>query len=629
MSDAHSLTARTLRLAIIRIGLVALVAGLVSYFINQSSLEKAVRSQLLLSTEQTLQRESLPFNEIRELQQNFLADFRAIDTDPTLRQKLISDFALIFYRHADGSYTQRPDIFEGKPLADGRRFANMSATYAPDIPPDDDIKARFALSFLLSHQYGTATRGRLFNFYGVVPEKGFPIYQNANIANVFVYSGADALKLETYEFYARGFGSAAHNTFMTRMYFDYTTHVWMTTVATPDVVDATGKHRILACVDVPLDELMHHLARPAIAGTQSTLFMADADGTLMFHTEHMEAIKKSEGQASIKSQELRNDFPLLAAAARLAPGKVSLIDTPDAIVAVGRLPETPAVLAIHYPRSLLRPAILQNLAIIVSMGLLTLLVELFVIRTILLHHVAEPLARLTGITRRLGASSGRVDCADLPTASADEIGELARDFASMTERIQDAHEQMEAKVQERTHELAIANQRLAAMSLTDGLTGIANRRHFDQMLQEEWQRARRNGSYLSLCMLDVDSFKKYNDHYGHQAGDDCLIRIAHLLQTHSKRAGDFIARYGGEEFAIIAVIAAPEQAQSFADAICQAVAQLEIPHATSALGKVTVSIGIAGAFPSEGKDATDLLRQADAALYQAKKNGRNRAVVAV
>ncbi len=628
MKHAQSLTARTLRLASIRIGLVALAAGLVSYFINQSSLEKAVRGQLLLSTEQTLQRESLPFHEIRELQQNFLADFRAIDADPVLRQRLIRDFALIFYRHTDGAYTQRPGVFEGKPLADGRRFANMSATYAPDIPPDDDIKARFALSFLLSHQYGTATRGRLFNFYGVVPEKGFPIYQSVDIANVFVYSGADALKLETYEFFARGFGSAAHNTFMTRMYFDQTTHVWMTTVATPDVVDASGKHRILACVDVPLDELMQHLARPAIAGTHSTLFMADADGTLMFHPAHMEAIKNSEGQASFKSLGLRNDYPLLAAAARLAPGKVRLVNTPDAIVAVGRLPETPAVLAIHYPRSLLRPAILQNLAIVVSMGLLTLLIELFVIRSVLLHQVAEPLARLTGITRRLGASGERVDCSELPTASADEIGQLARDFASMTERVQDAYAQLETKVQARTHELAIANERLAAISLTDGLTGIANRRHFDQMLQDEWQRARRNGSYLNLCMLDVDSFKDYNDHYGHQAGDDCLIRIVRLLETHCKRAGDFIARYGGEEFAIIAVIADPAQAQRFADAICQAVAQLHLPHAMSAFNEVTVSIGIAGAYPSESQDATDLLRRADAALYQAKKNGRNQAVVA-
>lgn len=628
MNYAHSLTARTLRLAIIRIGLVALAAGLVSYFINQASLEKAVRGQLLLSTEQTLQRESLPFREIRELQENFLADFRAIDRDPAYRQKLVRDFDLIFYRHADGSYTQRPGLFEGKPLADGRRFANMSATYAPEIPLDDDIKARFALSFLLSHQYGSATRGRLFNFYGVVPEKGFPIHQNADIAKVFVYSGADALKLETYEFYTRGFAAAAKATFMTRMYFDHSNQAWMTTVATPDAPDAGGKHRILACVDVLLDELMQRLARPAMDGAHSTLFLADADGTLMFHPAQMEAIKNSEGQASIRSLELTDDYPLLAAVAALAPGQVSLIDTPAAIVAVGRLPETPAVLAIHYPRALLRPAILQNLAIVVALGLLTLLVEIFVIRSILLHQVAAPLARLTGITRRLGASGGRVDTADLPTASADEIGELARDFASMAERVQNAHEQLEAKVQERTRELAVVNERLAAMSLTDGLTGIANRRHFDRMLQEEWQRARRNGSYLSLSMLDVDWFKHYNDHYGHQAGDDCLIRLARLLEAHSKRAGDFVARYGGEEFAIIAIVADPAHAQPFAEAICDAVRRLHLPHSGSALGEVTVSIGIAGAFPDEDNNATDLLRRADAALYQAKENGRNQAVVA-
>ncbi|XVN20211.1 hypothetical protein QZH46_10060 [Pseudomonas corrugata] len=219
-SSKRSLTARALRLAVLRIGLVSLCAGAISYYVNLSSLEKAITTQLLLSTEQTLQRESLPFNEIKDLQRNFLSEFKSILANPESRAALVQDFDRIFYRHEDGSYTQRPMLFEGDPLPDGRRFAGMSATYAPDIPPNDDIKARFALSYILSYKYGSSAKGRLFNFYGVVPEKGFPIYQQADIAKVFTYSGADALKLETYEFYARGFASPGSETLFTRMYWD-------------------------------------------------------------------------------------------------------------------------------------------------------------------------------------------------------------------------------------------------------------------------------------------------------------------------------------------------------------------------------------------------------------------------
>ncbi len=628
MDSKHSLTARTLRLAILRIGLVSICAGAISYFVNQSTIEDAVRKQLQLSTEQTIQRESLPFGEIKELEKNFLEEFRALDTDPRIRPSLIRDFDRIFYRHADGSYTQRPGLFEGKPLADGRRFANMSATYAPDISPSDDVKARFTLSYILSHKYGSTAKGRLFNFYGVVPEKGFPIYQAADIAKAFTYSGPEALKLETYEFYSRGFGSPVHDTFFTRMYWDYSNNAWMTTVTTPDVADASGKHRILACVDVLLDELMRRLTHPAIQGAHSTVFLADGEGTLIYHPDFMDAVKKSEGHASIKSLRIENDYPLLAASINLPLGKVALVDTADDIIAVGRIPETPAVLTIHYPKALMQPAILQNLAIVIALGILTLLVEIFIIRSILQNQVAIPLERLIRATRLLGTSKDRLDSAELPTQAQDEIGDLARDFSRMAERVQDAHAQLESKVQERTAELEEANQKLKALSVTDELTGIANRRRFDEILEEEWRRAQRAGSYLMLAMIDVDWFKKYNDHYGHQAGDDCLRNVARIITAHTQRAGDIVARYGGEEFALIITTTHTEHALPFAQSICDALENAALPHEASPFGHITVSIGIAGTTPGETETAEDLLKKADEALYSAKAQGRNQAVLA-
>lgn len=627
MKRNYSLASRTLRLAILRIGLVSIFAGAISYFLNQSTIENAIRQQLLLSTEQTIQRESLPFREIRELERNFLDEFRSIDTDPHSKLALVKDFDQIFYRHADGSYTQRPDLFEGKALSDGRRFGGMSATYAPDIQPNDDVKARFTLSYMLSHKYGSTAKGRLFNFYGVVPEKGFPIYQATDIAKVFTYTGPDALKLDTYEFYSRGFGSPKHDTFFTRMYWDYSNNAWMTTVATPDVADASGKHRILACVDVLLDELMRRIAHPAIQGAHSTLFLDDGEGTLIYHPDYMDAIKKSEGHASIKSLKIENDYPLLTASSTIVSGKVVLVDTKDDIIAVGRIPETPGVLAIHYPKALMQPAILQNLVIVIALGFLTLLVEIFIIRSILQNQVAIPLSRLIHATRLVGSSRERLDTSDLPTQSQDEIGELARDFSYMAKRVQDVHEQLESKVHERTVALEAANQQLLTLSVTDELTGIANRRRFDEVMANEWRRAQRAGSYLMLAMIDVDWFKTYNDHYGHQAGDICLRNIAQMLATQTNRAGDLVARYGGEEFALIITTMSAENALAFSQRLCEALEKVNLPHAMSPFGHVTVSIGVACSSHGEVESAEDLLRKADEALYAAKEKGRNQAML--
>ncbi len=460
----HSLTSRTLRLTVLRIGLVSIFAGAVSYFINHFSLEDSVRKQLLLSAEQTLQRESLPFEEIKSLQRNFLEEFKTIDSAPGSQQKLARDFDQIFYRHADGSYTQRPGLFEGQALPDGRRFANMSATYAPDFPLDTDTKARFALSYLLSHKYGSSAKGRIFNFYGVVPEKGFPIYQAADIAKVFTYSGPDALKLETFEFYSRGFGSPKNDTIFTRMYWDASNKAWMTTVATPDVANASGKHRIEACVDVLLDDLMQRATRPTIQGARSTIFLADADGTLIFHRGLTDEIKNSEGNASIKSLKLENDYPFLESSRSLAPGKVALAETHNDLIAYGIIPETPWVLAIHYPKALMQPAIFQNLAIVIALGLLTLFVEIFIIRSILQNQVAIPLMRLINAARSLGKPGEKLNKESLPIQSKDEIGELARDFLHMAERVQETRVQLEIVVSQRTAELAEAKQKLTALN---------------------------------------------------------------------------------------------------------------------------------------------------------------------
>jgi len=207
-------------------------------------------------------------------------------------------------------------------------------------------------------------------------------------------------------------------------------------------------------------------------------------------------------------------------------------------------------------------------------------------------------------------------------ASKDELRYVALSFNDMG--VQLSRRVREADLH--TCELEVLNRKLAELSATDGLTGIANRRRFDEALASEWSRAARLRTPLALAMLDVDWFKKFNDHYGHQAGDECLRRMALVLAGCMRRAGDLGARYGGEEFAFIAPNCDERHARNLAEKITNALQSLAIPHQLSEFGYVTVSIGVAVIIPGAGDTPDCLMRAADAALYRAKEQGRNRAV---
>ncbi|MCJ8337401.1 MAG: diguanylate cyclase [Pseudomonadales bacterium] len=170
-----------------------------------------------------------------------------------------------------------------------------------------------------------------------------------------------------------------------------------------------------------------------------------------------------------------------------------------------------------------------------------------------------------------------------------------------------------------------AQQQLLEMSLTDGLTGVANRRKFDQELASEWRRAKRDGTQLSLIMLDVDEFKAYNDNYGHQSGDDVLCSLAAAMSGSAQRATDNFCRYGGEEFVLLIANSSSEEAQLMAEKLRVCVEQLALPHNYSNTSNlVTVSLGLATFKPADGHSGIDLLKAADVALYAAKDQGRNR-----
>lgn len=202
-----------------------------------------------------------------------------------------------------------------------------------------------------------------------------------------------------------------------------------------------------------------------------------------------------------------------------------------------------------------------------------------------------------------------------------------------------AREQLEERVRERTSVLEARNKELNATRIQlqeanaqllklvsiDGLTGIANRRHFDEVLARETRRCLRERQPLSLILCDIDGFKRYNDTYGHARGDDTLKRVAQAVEKTFRRAGDLAARYGGEEFAIVLPGIEARRAWLFADRLRRNIWRLTIPNAVSPVAdRVTISAGVATAMPERIYVIEELIHSADTALYRAKGNGRNR-----
>lgn len=232
-------------------------------------------------------------------------------------------------------------------------------------------------------------------------------------------------------------------------------------------------------------------------------------------------------------------------------------------------------------------------------------------------------------------ASGNFDVS-LPQEGRDELGRLAsavhqfhrvaQEASARNSQLESSKQRTEAALQvltEKTRELESANTQLTELSVSDALTGLANRRRFDDVLESQWQRALQAKDAIAVLMIDVDRFKEYNDLYGHQDGDSCLQLIASTLKSNINRSSDILARYGGEEFSIVLPSCKLADACRIAEQVRQAVEALNVKHDESATGTVTVSVGVASTTPGSEESADLLLRQADSALYRAKRAGRN------
>jgi diguanylate cyclase (GGDEF)-like protein len=282
------------------------------------------------------------------------------------------------------------------------------------------------------------------------------------------------------------------------------------------------------------------------------------------------------------------------------------------------------IIVLVVPEADFMAQIYRNTQITVTLCFLALLLTIL-IGLWITQWLATPLRQLSAAAQDIGRREWNTP---IDTNRADVIGDLSRSLSTMTQQLQGSFKQLEHRIDERTLELIQLNQELQRISHIDGLTQVANRRYFDRYFEQEWHRLVRQKQPLSVILCDVDNFKSYNDHYGHQAGDRGLQQIAHVLTQIVQRPADLVARYGGEEFVIVLSGTRIEGAIAVAEKILAALRDMHIPHAKSEKQRISVSLGIANTIPTAQITPESLLAATDLALYAAKARGKDCYVVA-
>lgn len=392
--------------------------------------------------------------------------------------------------------------------------------------------------------------------------------------------------------------------------------------------DGTGNFVGVVTADVALVQLSSLLAS-ITKDLGGTAFLFDEGGDLLA-TSTLEQVYELKGEETVRIKAINSPNSLIRTASKVIGEKneprgrtVRTVNGESYLLDWWQypLPDGPTItIANMLPQSRF-DAPSRSLFVNVLLLSTTLLLVSLVLSIFVSKWVARPLVELGDWATRLG--QGEWPQAQHRASPISEVESLSNALLVMADNVKYHTDNLEKEVAARTAELELANSELAKRSNTDGLTGVANRRHFDETLAQEVARARRLKEPVALIMLDVDHFKKFNDRYGHLAGDSCLIRVAGVIDASVRRPGDLTARYGGEEFAIVAASCDGEDALTLAETLRGRIEQLAITHTASPAGVVTASLGVAVLVPDDSNGAARLIAMADKALYRAKGNGRN------
>ncbi len=536
------------------------------------------------------------------------------------------DFWELYFEDEEGATRMKKKYFDGVYTEDGIfRYAMSSFIGNNQSVADPDFQRRLVLTYRLLSQVGPAWVNRFANVHASFPENGIVLFWPEEPWGLNARADLPMNELGVIK-------SASQQENPERMplwsglYFDETAEEWVITYQVP--IDYEGKHLINPSHDVYLTDLMERLVLEHPVGGYN--FLIRKDGYLIAHPSEPSEEQRWVGELSLDKVELPavvQAYELITEqAASDNDGIVQIIENKadKSYLVVGELSGPDWWFVSVLPTQVIQAVAHHSALISFIEGLALVLAILAIVYMVIRHQAEQPLAQLRVAADLIGR--GEYDRIaeqqiTLPLTLKNEIGLLARRFVEMAANIGNARRDLENIVEERTRELAAANEALEQLSLTDGLMGIRNRRSFDQDLARLFEQGMRGEGVFTLILADVDHFKSYNDKYGHAEGDRILKEVSKAL-LHNIRDVDRVYRYGGEEIAILLTRSDENAAVGVGERMLESIRALRIPHEESEHGIITISAGLAS-FTMHMSSSEVLIKEADRKLYEAKSRGRN------
>lgn len=527
----------------------------------------------------------------------------------------------LFTEDDAGALRLREDYFHGTLDARDLWVEGITGFMGTPRPPmTEELKRRLVILVDLVARFGPAWRAPVANTHVTVPENAMIIHWpdvpwglNARPDLDMSAEGVVRATLQAH--------NPARKPVWSALYYDYTAAQWTITYQRP--IDVDGRHLANPSHDILLDDVLTRLATSAFPGGRTLLLGANGEfiGDLVTRGD------KLVESGLLDVEQLADPLPAQIFALieqRGTQTSPAVLDEPvsDHYVAVSTIDGPGWHFIALYPRGLVRREAHKAGLLILAAGLVLQTLLLLVLWWVMRRRIREPVRQLKTAVAHISRheyapviEGGVV----LPEHEPNEIGELARTLRDMSRTVDRRHEELEAEVRMRTEKLALANRELAAISETDRLTNLRNRRAFDRHF-EELKRLQGTGP-VAVAMLDVDYFKSLNDALGHAAGDQTLRRIAAII-ADQQRANIRAYRYGGEEFCMVFTGQAVPHVAHVLEGIVQQMRESRIVHPHTAEGFVTLSAGYA-----RGDDVArldEIFENADQALYRAKGKGRGR-----
>lgn len=605
----------------IRITIVVALSGFLSYVHIMQSLEVSLIDGLEKYIRERGLKESQIF-QLAQANQNVVKDAFVQRWQSFKQRDHKTDYARLFKLQEDK--TTRLDIkaYQGLRRHDGSLSSGISGYVGAGAPVQErEFQQKLLLSYYLLDKYGDTWRHIIPNLYISMPENVNLVYWPGEPWGLSADSKLD-ITLEEWAYVANLQNNPKRLPAWTGLYFDPTADEWMVSCETP--VDIGGQHKITIGHDILLSSVFDKVYNDHLVGAHNMIIRND--GRLIAAADYEQELRDSGGVVNIKDLNAPDLLAIFEQLKSSTSGgrthsQVVYNATIDSYIAFTQIEGPDWFFVTVYPKALLASSALKIAEFVVLLGLASLLLEIFLLYRVIIISVVGPLKTFVAVSDDIREKRDFDAVNRLPLERLDEVGYLAKAFASMAKNVKDYTVNLESVVQKRT-------QKLHQLSITDALTGLLNRRGVVKALQKKFDFAKRSNEPLALAIIDIDFFKKVNDSYGHQVGDQVITKITEIIND-CLGPDDVCSRWGGEEFLLGFNLNHEKQLHQICQSIVSIVADTPIPVEKQHLN-ITVSLGafyLNEANLHNNLDLELLIKQADHALYAAKHQGRNQFVI--